>query len=168
MTEYESLMSGALRGLKEEGFTHGFFGDIFLEDLRLYREQQLTNFQMKAEFPLWKLDTLSLIHEFIDLGFKGIVVCVNAEVLDKSFAGRIIDHDFINDLPHGIDPSGENGEFHSFVFDGPYFKKPVLYEMGETVYREYKSPKDKNDQCFASHPRKDVMGFWFCELLPQK
>jgi uncharacterized protein (TIGR00290 family) len=129
MVEYEEQMMQTMKQLQKEKFTHSLFGDIFLQDLRTYRETQLAKVQMTAVFPLWKRDTAKLIHEFIDLGFKAIVVCVKAELLDESFAGRVIDRDFLKDLPPGIDACGENGEFHTFVFDGPIFKN--LYHLNQ-------------------------------------
>ena len=153
--EYKELMREKVQQLKTDGFEYAAFGDIFLEDLKEYREQQLQQLNIKALFPLWKKDTKQLIHEFIDLGFKTIVVCVNADLLDKSFAGRIIDNDFMNDLPEGVDPCGENGEFHTFCFDGPIFKYPVRFSVGETVFREYQHGQLKS-------------GFWFCDLLPEE
>lgn len=166
MAEYEEQMMHTMKQLQEEKFTYSVFGDIFLEDLKAYREAQLAKVQMTAVFPLWKRDTNRLIHEFIDLGFKTVVVCVKAELLDESFAGRIIDKDFLKDLPGNVDPCGENGEFHTFVFDGPIFKKPVSYTFGEKVFREYKSPADQKDECFTNRPQtSSSMGFWFCDLL---
>lgn len=154
-TTYEMLMGEKVKQLKEGGFEYAAFGDIFLEDLKKYREQQLAPLDIKTIFPLWKKDTRRLIHEFIDLGFKAVVVCVNANLLDKSFAGRIIDKDFINDLPANVDPCGENGEFHTFCFDAPFFRYPVDYSIGETVLKEYKNGTEK-------------FGFWFCDLLTKK
>ncbi len=141
-----------LKALKEEGFTGAVFGDIFLEDLKQYRETQLATIGFKAIFPLWKRNTAELMHEFIDLGFKTIVVCTKAEVLDENFVGRVIDKDFLKDIPAHVDPCGENGEFHTFVYDGPIFQKPVEFTIGEKVYREYVAPKDDKDQCFSSQP----------------
>jgi uncharacterized protein (TIGR00290 family) len=153
--EYEKRMSEKVKQLKADGFEYAAFGDIFLEDLRKYREQQLEKLNIKTVFPLWKKDTKQLILEFIDLSFKAIVVCVNANFLDKSFAGRIIDKDFIKDLPKGIDTCGENGEFHTFCFDGSVFKHPIKFSIGETVFKEYKGDRMKS-------------GFWFCDLLSEK
>jgi uncharacterized protein (TIGR00290 family) len=165
MAEYEEQMMQTMRQLQEERFTHSLFGDIFLEDLKTYREIQLAKVQMRAVFPLWKRDTMELIHEFIDLGFKTIVVCVKAEMLDESFAGRIIDKDFLKDLPVNVDPCGENGEFHTFVFDGPIFKRPVFFKIGEKVFREYKAPANEKDKCLTNQPSEPLsMGFWFCDL----
>lgn len=167
MTAYEASMLHTMTDLKDKGFTHAFYGDIFLEDLRQYRKARLSELGLKAVFPLWKRDTTALVHEFIDLGFKTIVVCTKAEVLDESWVGRVIDKDFLKDLPDGVDPCGENGEFHTFVFDGPIFKEPVSFSIGDKVFREYKAPKDDKDNCFSNQPLPASMGFWFGDLLPK-
>lgn len=165
MAEYEAHMMQTMTDLKVKGFTHALFGDIFLEDLRRYREARLNELGLRAVFPLWKRDTTKLVHEFIDLGFKTIVVCTKADILDESWAGRLIDKDFLKDLPEGVDPCGENGEFHSFVFDGPVFREPVSFSIGEKVFREYEAPKDEKDASFSNQPSEPSMGFWFCDLL---
>ena len=165
MQEYENRMKENLQRLKEEKFTHAFFGDIFLEDLKRYREEKLATVNIRAMFPLWKRDTVELMREFIDLGFKTIVVCIKAELLPQEFSGRIIDKEFLKDLPKDVDACGENGEFHTFVFDGPIFKKPVNIITGEKVFREYKAPKDEKDDCFTKRPAS-FTGFWFCDLVP--
>lgn len=159
MDEYREIMSKTMYSIQSEGVTHSVFGDIFLEDLRAYREEQLQSIGMEAVFPLWKQNTTNLIHEFLDLGFKTIVTCVNEAYLDKSFAGRIIDKDFIADLPENVDPCGENGEFHTFTFDGPIFKKPVRFAIGETVKKMYPRPKSDNDE------QEEDYVFWFCDLI---
>jgi uncharacterized protein (TIGR00290 family) len=164
MRIYEEKMKAHLSRLQEEHYTTAIFGDIFLEDLRKYREEQLMPFGINCEFPLWKRDTRDLIKKFIALGFKAIIVCVNASLLDQSFCGRLIDEDFINDLPTGVDVCGENGEYHSFVFDGPIFSQPVAFSKGEIVKRSYPSPKDSRDDCFTS-PSSQI-DFYFCELCP--
>jgi uncharacterized protein (TIGR00290 family) len=167
MQAYEAELMNTMKQLHEEQYTHSLFGDIFLEDLRTYRETQLARVQMTAIFPLWKKDTKELMHEFLDLGFKTIVVCVKAGLLDESFAGRVIDKDFLKDLPANVDPCGENGEFHTFVFDGPIFKTPIAYKTGEKVFKEYKAPASGKDNCFTNQPVQPAsMGFWFCDLLP--
>ncbi len=155
METYADLMRQKTEELTSAGYTHSAFGDIFLEDLRAYREKQLNNFT--CVFPLWKKDTTALIHRFIDQGFKAITVCVNAELLDQTFVGREIDHDFLNDLPKNVDPCGENGEFHTFCYDGPIFDHPVGFTKGEKIYRGYPKP---------NAPDKEV-GFWFIDLLPK-
>jgi uncharacterized protein (TIGR00290 family) len=166
MIEYEEHMMRTMNQLQQERFIHSVFGDIFLEDLKIYRESQLTKVGMTAVFPLWKRNTTELIHEFIDLGFKTIVVCVNEKYLDKSFCGRIIDEDFIRDLPENVDVCGENGEFHTFVFDGPIFNNPIAFAKGEIIYRKYAAPKQQSDNCFQPAVVEDY-GFYFCDLLPQ-
>ena len=121
---------------KRNGVHTVAFGDIFLEDLRIYREEKLSRVGMKGIFPIWKRDTTELVKTFIDLGFKSYLSCVDGEKLGRSYAGRFIDDALIRDLPEGIDPCGENGEFHSFVFDGPVFQKPVSVKVGEVVHRD--------------------------------
>jgi uncharacterized protein (TIGR00290 family) len=133
--EYEKIMLENLTFYKGEGIKYVGFGDIFLEDIRAYREKNLQKLQMKGLFPLWKQDTKSLINEFIDLGFKAIIVCVNLELMDVSFLGYEIGQEFLNRLPKGVDFCGENGEFHTFVYDGPIFKKPLKMNKGEVVVR---------------------------------
>lgn len=159
MEEYREMMHKTMTEIKSRGVTHSIFGDIFLEDLRKYREQQLLAIEIKAVFPLWKKNTTELIHEFLDLGFKTIVTCVNETYLDKSFAGRILDKDFLKDLPENVDPCGENGEFHTFTFDGPIFKSRVDFEIGEIVKKTY--PKPQTDE--GGEDGEYV--FWFCDLV---
>lgn len=166
MNEYNSLLQKKVSVLKQEGFTHSIFGDIFLEDLKKYREDKLREAGMEGIFPLWKIDSTALIHEFIDLGFKTIIVCVNEKFLDKSFCSRIIDKEFIKDLPANVDVCGENGEFHTFVFDGPIFKTPISFIKGEMVYKEYEAPKNTEDNCHQPlNEQTKQYGFWFCDLL---
>ncbi|QQV02065.1 MULTISPECIES: diphthine--ammonia ligase [Chryseobacterium] len=159
MEEYQELMNSTMNKIKSQGVTHSIFGDIFLEDLRKYREEQLQFIGMEAVFPLWKKNTTELIQEFLDLGFKTIVTSVNETYLDKTFAGRIIDESFIKDLPKNVDPCGENGEFHTFTFDGPIFKNPIDFEIGEVVKKTY--PKPKSDE---SDEEVEYI-FWFCDLI---
>lgn len=168
MEVYEAVMQETLEKLKNQGVTHSIFGDIFLEDLRKYREDKLETIGFQGVFPLWKIPTHDLIQEFISLGFKTIVVCVNERSLDKSFVGRIIDQDFINDLPDNVDVCGENGEFHTFTFDGPIFSKPIDFEIGEIVYRKYEKPEKEESSdtaCDTSAPDAFDFGFWYCDLL---
>ncbi|WP_035643930.1 diphthine--ammonia ligase [Flavobacterium sp. ASV13] len=170
MEVYEDVMTKALTELKEQGISHSVFGDIFLEDLRKYREDQLAKLGFEGVFPIWKIPSHDLIQEFISLGFKTIVVCVNEKYLDKSFVGRIIDQDFINDLPENVDVCGENGEFHTFAFDGPIFSKPIDFEIGEIVYRKYEKPKTEdssNTACDTNDETAFDFGFWYCDLIPK-
>ncbi|MDD3013583.1 MAG: diphthine--ammonia ligase [Candidatus Gastranaerophilales bacterium] len=144
--EYEAKMKETLLAYKEKGVGSVAFGDIFLEDLKEYRDKKLAIVDMKGLYPIWKRDSKELVKKFIDLGFKAIVTCVNSKVLDKSFVGRVIDDDFLNDLPENVDPCGENGEFHSFAFEGPIFKEKIKFKVGEIVLRDT---------------------FYFCDLLPE-
>lgn len=166
MEEYETLMSTQLNIYKEKGITKAAFGDLFLEDLRANREEKLKSIGFEAVFPIWGVDTKTMLLQFLEAGFKTIVVCVDAQKLDKSFAGRIIDHEFIKDLPADVDVCGENGEFHTFCFDGPIFSKPVEFEIGETVFKSYKKPNSSSDVCTLPAD-EEHMGFWFTDLIPK-
>jgi uncharacterized protein (TIGR00290 family) len=161
MADYDHALLKALSGLHQQGVHRVIYGDIFLEDLRAYREQQLARVPLQGEFPLWQRSSLELLEEFWALGFQAIIVCINDCYLDASFCGRLLDRDFIRDLPPGVDPCGENGEYHSFVFDAPYFSRPIEVVHGELVHRTYQSPSGEGgaDDPFAA-------GFWFCDLLP--
>lgn len=143
---YETAMKNCLSAHKAQGVSAVAFGDLFLEDLKNYREKRLSEIGMKAVFPLWKRDTKELARSFVRLGFKAIVTCVDSQALDGSFAGRLYDEQFLEDLPGSVDPCGENGEFHTFVYEGPIFKRPVLLERGGVVVRENR--------------------FYFCEIIP--
>lgn len=167
MEEYDETMKEVLAELQKEKVTHSIFGDIFLEDLRKYREDRLKEVGLIAHFPLWKRDTKEVVNEFIDLGFKTIVVCVKSELLSQDFVGRVIDKDFLNDLPKNVDPCGENGEFHTFVFDGPIFQQPIKFSLGEKVFREYKAPKDTREHGYSSANTEKLSGFHFCDLIPE-
>jgi len=134
--EYEAKMKEVLIRYKKEDIVSVVFGDIFLEDLKKYREDNLAKVGLKGVFPIWKRDTRELAAAFIDLGFKAIITCVDSKSLDKSFAGRVFDKQFLSDLPNGIDPCGENGEFHSFVYDGPIFSRGIIFEKGQVVLRD--------------------------------
>lgn len=167
LEDYNELMEGHFKKLADRGYTQSVFGDILLEDLRIYRKKQLSPFGIEPVFPLWKENTASLAKEFIGLGYRAIVVCVNASLLNQSFCGRCFDEKFLNDLPDGIDPCGENGEFHTFVYDGPLFKETVEFEVGETLSRAYipsqgEKKKDKKD-CFTEERTWDT-NFWFTDL----
>ncbi|ALJ01218.1 Dph6-related ATP pyrophosphatase [Rufibacter tibetensis] len=164
---YNDLMTQAWTEFKTSGVTHGIFGDIYLEDLRKYREEQLASVEIQAHFPLWGEEPTALLEEFWRAGFKAKVVCVNGKHLDASFAGRELNESFINDLPAHVDPCGENGEYHSFVYDGPNFKHPVPVQTGEVVFRSYTpASQGSEEDCFAATPASYDTGFWFCDLLP--
>jgi uncharacterized protein (TIGR00290 family) len=132
---YDERMLLAMTECRARGIEHVAFGDIFLQDVRRYREERLAQVAMEAVFPLWGLDSACLARDFIRLGFRAITTCVDLRVLDPSFAGREFDERFLADLPPGVDPCGENGEFHSFVYDGPNLRFPLTVEVGERVER---------------------------------
>ncbi|MDQ7947862.1 MAG: ATP-binding protein [Pedobacter sp.] len=157
MEVYENAMGGMLSGLAADGITQVAFGDIFLEDLKLYREQQLGGFGLKGIFPLWGKDTREIMNEFIDLGFKTVVVCAQDGL--KELCGQVMDRDFIKGLPKHIDPCGENGEFHTFVFDGPIFRSPIVFKLGELVCRSFPNPNP--NQGHHNSPIK----FWYRDLM---
>jgi uncharacterized protein (TIGR00290 family) len=133
---YEARMAAALGGAQLKGVQEMAFGDLFLEDIRAYRESRLAAAGLKASFPVWGLDTKALADRFVALGFKAVLVCVDPRALDASFAGRELDGRLLAELPEGVDPCGENGEFHTFVYDGPIFEAPVECERGEVHERE--------------------------------
>lgn len=143
---YEARMEEALHLFYDQGVRTVAFGDIFLEDLRAYREKNLARIGMAALFPLWQRDTRELIRFFHQQRFRAVAACIDTKVLDPSFAGRELDESFFRDLPPQADPCGENGEFHTFVFDGPIFQSPIPVRAGDVVNRD---------------------GFVFCDLLPQ-
>jgi uncharacterized protein (TIGR00290 family) len=166
MTVYENAIHQSNGMLKAKGFTHAVSGDLFLEDLKSYREKLYAEDGIECLFPLWKTNTKELMQTFIENGFKAVLVCINGSSLDKSFCGRLLDESLLNDLPANVDICGENGEYHSFVFDGPIFSSPVSFQKGEVVFKEYAATKKNDEDCFTSpQPRA---GFYFCDLLPQQ
>ena len=135
--EYEQRMSAAVRQLVDDGFTHVAFGDLFLEDVRRYREERLAGTGLTPLFPLWKTKpTSELAREMIASGLRAYLTCVDPRKLPAHFAGRAFDAALLADLPADVDPCGENGEFHSFVWDGPMFMQAIPVRVGETVERD--------------------------------
>jgi uncharacterized protein (TIGR00290 family) len=132
---YESKMREALGRFKAEGITKVAFGDIFLEDLRRYRDERLALAGMTGVYPVWRRDTEELVRTFIGLGFKAVLSCVDTEAIAASFAGRELDSALLRDLPESADPCGEYGEYHSFVYAGPLFRKPIACKTGKSVMR---------------------------------
>ena len=128
---YEEAMATALLPFRADGIRHVAFGDLHLEDVRSYREHNLAALGMAGVFPTWGRDTHAVAQDFLELGFKAIVTCVDTEALPRSFVGRTFDTAFLRDLPEGADPCGENGEFHTFVFDGPLLSSRVGFRVGE-------------------------------------
>jgi uncharacterized protein (TIGR00290 family) len=145
-TEYESCMAEALSAFRNHGIETVAFGDLFLEDIKSYRDRFLALHGMTGLYPIWQRHTGTAIRDFIVAGFKAVIVCVDPRQLDPAFAGRMIDDKLLSELSPRCDPCGENGEFHTFVFDGPIFEKPVRFVKGDTVSRD---------------------SFWFCDLIPE-
>jgi uncharacterized protein (TIGR00290 family) len=133
---YEQRMAAALEELASQGASGVIFGDIFLADVRKRREEKLAQVGMSAHFPLWRQDTAELARRFVACGFRAILTCVDTQALDGRFAGREYDLRLLEDLPSGVDPCGENGEFHSFVYDGPIFSRPIPVTPGQVVLRD--------------------------------
>ena len=142
---YEATMGEMLVRYQARGVSRVIFGDLFLQDIRRYRETNLAKLSMRGIFPLWLKDTRQLARDFIGAGFRAILVCIDPKQLDPSFCGREFDLSLLADLPPSADPCGENGEFHTFVYDGPIFRQSVRVMKGEVIQRD---------------------GFWFCDLLP--
>jgi len=162
METYDNTMRTHLSKFKAEGITHSIFGDIFLEDLRKYRESKLAEIGLKAIFPLWHKNTRDLISEFINLNYKTIIVCTQENL--KDICGKIISEDLVDQLPSEIDPCGENGEFHTFTFEGPIFKNKIPFTIGEQVFRTYNAPAKTTPD--DDLPRSSTMpsGFWYIDL----
>ncbi len=158
---YENQMRETLLQVKSEGINTVLFGDIFLEDLREYRENKMKELGMQCEFPLWKMDTAHIIKDFVQKGFKTYLCCVNEDYLDESQVGKLIDGDFIKELPATVDPCGENGEFHTYCFEGPIFQQKITVTTGEKIYKPFNIPA-------STHPTpvKDpyTKGFWYCDI----
>ena len=133
---YEEKMREVLSFWNGKGVTHVIFGDLFLEDIRKYREEKIAQINLTPIFPVWGKDTANLAREMLEAGFRAIICCVDPRKLDANFAGREFDSSFLRDLPENVDPCGENGEFHTFVYDGPIFKKPIPVQVGERVMRD--------------------------------
>ena len=133
---YEEAMARAVDEIVAEGAEQIAFGDLFLEDIRRYREDKLAPTAIDPIFPIWGLDTADLARAMVEGGVRATITCVDPKQIDPAFAGRAFDHSLLNDLPAGADPCGENGEFHSFVHAGPMFSGPIAVEVGETVERD--------------------------------
>lgn len=131
---YGKIMDRELAKMREAGIDHIAFGDLFLEDIRRFREQMLKPVGMTPVFPLWGINTRKLMDRFLSLGYRTITTCVDLTKLPETFSGKEINRHFLEELPMEVDPCGENGEFHSFVFDGPIFKNPIHFEIGEKKF----------------------------------
>lgn len=154
---YEEVFLQTLISLKKQGFSAVIFGDIFLEDLRQYREKLLERVGLKPLFPLWKADTSEVLRDFVNFGFKAVICCINSQSLEKRYLGKELNRTFQQELPESVDPCGENGEYHSFCYDGPIFKAPVKFSTGEEKFSPLMVARSDGQ---AEH------GFWFLDLLP--
>lgn len=143
--EYEEVLLKSLENYLKQGVCRMVFGDVFLQDIRRYREEVIGKVGMKTFFPLWGRDTCELANSFIDAGFKATITVVDSNVLRKEFVGRDFDKQFLRDLPKEVDPCGENGEFHTFVYNGPIFEKHVVFGRGKTILIDKR--------------------FWHCDLI---
>lgn len=146
--DYRDRMRAMLQQFRDQGITTIAHGDLFLEDIRVYREENLARLGMKAMFPLWLVPTGTIARRFIDEGYRAVTVCVDGEVLDRQYVGQDYNDAFIASLPAGTDVCGENGEFHTFVYDGPHFADPVRCTRGDIVLRDER--------------------FWYCDLLEEE
>lgn len=132
---YEMIMADCLGECRKDEISAVAFGDLFLVDIRAYREEQMANTHLRALFPIWGEATEAMAQSFLSAGFRARVVCVDTRQLDIRFCGREYDEDFLDELPPSVDPCGENGEFHTFVYDGPCFESPVAIRSGDVVLR---------------------------------
>lgn len=146
--EYEQKMLATLESFKAQGVRHVAFGDLFLEDVRQYRVDQMRKLDLQCVFPLWQQPTDRLAREFIALGFKAVLCCVDEQQLSAEFSGREFDDDLLADLSAGVDPCGEHGEFHTFVYAGPIFSRPIAFTRGQKLQRDGR--------------------FRFCDLIPEE
>jgi len=173
--EYIAALREKLASYQARGVAHVAFGDIFLEDLRQWRETLLRESGMSGVFPLWKEDTRRLAGAFVAQGFKAVTCCINDPQLSRDHVGRPLDQAFFDSLPNGVDLCGENGEYHTFVYDGPIFKHPVRFTNGDIVYRPIQPPAADKTNEKSTGPRISVpstsapgstKGFWFADFLP--
>ncbi len=161
---YETQMEATLQIAKSEGILTVAFGDIFLEDIRSYREANLDKIGMKALFPLWNKNTLKLANEFIEKKFRTITCCTDDIILGETFLGKEFNSSFLAELPNDCDPCGENGEFHTFCFDGPIFKNPIAFELAERVFKPFPTTSEKVDDPHDN--QLQAKGFWYQEIRP--
>ncbi|UKT65531.1 adenine nucleotide alpha hydrolase [Pedobacter mucosus] len=163
METYDDEMRKHLLKFRNEGITHAIYGDIFLEDLKTYREERLAEVGLTGIFPLWNRNTHDVINEFLQLNYKTIIVCAQHNL--KSFCGKVITKDLVDKFPLTIDPCGENGEFHTFAFEGPIFNKEIAFDLGDKVFRSYNAPKKLDNEDEETDSNFNVMGFWYIDLL---
>lgn len=159
---YKKLTQEFYQQCAAEGIEGVVFGDIFLEDLRQFRESLLRTDRLLGIYPLWQIPTDILINQFIDAGFKTLICSADAKYFSSHQAGKTIDKEFVTSLSSDVDPCGENGEFHTFVYDGPIFNKPIAFRTGEVVKKTYSFQKKNDDGSL----QKIESAFWFQDLVP--
>jgi uncharacterized protein (TIGR00290 family) len=164
MNAYEEAIHASNQEMLTQGFTHVVSGDLFLQDLRQYREELYARDGIKTLFPLWSIPPATILKDLFESGFKAKVITINGEMLEKEMCGRELDLSFVNDLPASVDICGENGEYHSFIYDGPIFKNKIDFIAGEVVSRSYPRPAGGDKECFGALQKEMV--FFFQELLP--
>jgi uncharacterized protein (TIGR00290 family) len=160
---YNRVMHQHYLNFKEQGITHAAYGDIFLQDLKAYRDARLAEAGLIGVYPLWQQDTQQLLDEFWSVGFKTIIACTQASL--GHMAGQELTAGLVNTFPAGVDVCGENGEFHTFAFEGPIFQRPIKVSKGEKVFRSFQAPK-QTDSVHANASLPELAGFWYCDLLP--
>lgn len=159
---YETVMKAFYKTAVREGIEAVVFGDIFLEDLKAYRERLLAPFKLDTYYPLWQVNSRQLIDDFINIGFKTLLCSANTRWFQPAALGKTIDESFVQHLPAEVDPCGENGEFHTFVYDGPVFRRPVSYTLGEVVEKKYHFQRlTERGETVA-----DEASFWFQDIQP--
>lgn len=159
-TNYERMIKEFCLTQKEKGIDVFGYGDIFLEDLKLYRERQLTSEGLKAVFPLWKIPTDEVVNMFLAFKFNTILCCLNADLLPKEILGKPFDQ-VKEEISSRVDPCGENGEFHSFVYEGPIFQRPIKFTLGKQLLKTYDVKKEENGKIIVDKHR-----YWFQEIKP--
>ena len=163
MAEYNAIMRKTMEHFCQQGITYAIFGDIFLQDLKDYRDARLAEAGMTGIYPLWNRDTREIVNEFLTLGFGTVIVCTQERL--ERIVGKEITEELVLSLPDDVDVCGENGEFHTFAFKGPIFKKEINYTK---LVRKYSSnmlhQRISSDTCFSSLPEKPA-GFWYCDLF---
>ncbi len=168
MEDYIRITNKHFQDLYKEGFDTGYFGDIFLEDLKEFRIKEMKRAHIEAKFPIWGQDTKKLAREIIDMGIKAVITAVSAHKLNEDFVGREFDRDFLEDLPQEVDWCGENGEFHTFVYDHPLFSSSIEIEKGEKIYKSFKPCTKKDKENFGDKTEKAKewdTGFWYIDIF---
>ncbi|MBC7417678.1 MAG: adenine nucleotide alpha hydrolase [Pedobacter sp.] len=165
MESYTILMDHHLEKLKNEGITHSIFGDIFLEDLKRYREEKNASIGLETIFPIWGRDTKKVINEFLALNYKTIIICAQQNL--AAYCGKIIEADLIESLPSEVDVCGENGEFHTFTFAGPIFKQKLSFRVGEKVNKTYSIARTMQIGGNQTQTTTDQIGYWFIDLIEE-